>query len=259
MRHYRTTARGILLALPLILAAAMAAAYASAGGTQTTVPRPIVFPVVGPASYSSDFGDPRPQGSHEGNDILAPRHAVAVAAETGTVKLHVTSAHAGCMLYLYGESGTTYIYIHLNNDLTDGNDNGGKCVAGVAFAPGLRDGSRVEAGDPVGFVGDSGDANGIQTHLHFEIHPGDAGATDPFGYLNRATRLLFAAPRGSIVTMSLTGSVVSEAGGSLDVKVESAQLFPPGTKLTKPAKLVRLTMPTTALVGSGKGTGHPPA
>src|SRR2546426_5304164 len=30
---------------------------------------------------------------------------------------------AGCMLYLYGDTGTTYLYIHLNNDLTMKNDN----------------------------------------------------------------------------------------------------------------------------------------
>ena len=35
------------------------------------------------------------------------------------------------MLYLYGKSGTTYQYIHLNNDLGKGNDNRGKCVAGI--------------------------------------------------------------------------------------------------------------------------------
>jgi hypothetical protein len=229
----------------------MAAASALAGGPRTTVPRVIVFPVVGSATYSDDFGAPRPQGSHEGNDIVAPRRAVAVAAETGKVTFHVTSANAGCMLYLYGDSGTTYIYIHLNNDVTDGNDNGGKCIAGVAFAPGLRDGQRVEAGDPVGFVGDSGDADGLQAHLHFEIHPGDGAATNPLGYLNRATRLLFSAPRGSVVTMSLTGSVVGASGGSLDVKVETAQLFPFGVTLAKPAKPLRLALPAAAILGSG--------
>ena len=31
------------------------------------------------------------------------------------------------MLYLYGRSGTTYLYIHLNNDLTAQNDNKGGC------------------------------------------------------------------------------------------------------------------------------------
>jgi hypothetical protein len=50
------------------------------------------------------------------------------------------------MLYLYGASGTTYLYIHLNNDLTMKNDNRGKCVAGVAYARGLKNGAKVQAG-----------------------------------------------------------------------------------------------------------------
>ena len=49
---------------------------------------------------------------------------------------------AGCMLYLYGDSGTTYEYIHLNNDLGTANDNKGKCVPGMSYAPGLKDGQR---------------------------------------------------------------------------------------------------------------------
>ena len=49
---------------------------------------------------------------------MAPRRALALAAEAGTVKFHTTSSRAGCMLYLDGESGTEYLYIHLNNDLT---------------------------------------------------------------------------------------------------------------------------------------------
>ena len=58
----------------------------------------------------------------------------AVAAEDGTIKFWTTSARAGCMLYLYGASGTTYLYIHLNNDLTAKRDNKGKCVPGTAYA-----------------------------------------------------------------------------------------------------------------------------
>ena len=86
----------------------------------------LVFPILGEASYSDDFGDPRGQGAHEGNDMMAPRRARAgLAAEAGTVKFHTTSSRAGCMLYLNGKSGTEYLYIHLNNDLTEGNDNQG--------------------------------------------------------------------------------------------------------------------------------------
>ncbi len=145
----------------------------------------IIFPVLGRARYFNDFGARRHQGAHMGNDIMAPRKALALAAEAGRVKFHVTSAAAGCMLYLHGESGTTYLYVHLNNDLTMQNDNRGKCVAGVAYAKGLKSGATVVAGQPVGYVGDSGDAESAGSHLHFEVHPGGGAAVNPFPLLRQ--------------------------------------------------------------------------
>src|SRR5207244_5726492 len=104
---------------------------ASASATSSKVPQ-LIFPVVGGATYVDDFGAPRPGGPHQGNDLMVVKKSPAVAAESGTVKYWTTSRSAGCMLYLYGESGTIYYYIHLNNDLTTRNDNRGKCVQGVA-------------------------------------------------------------------------------------------------------------------------------
>jgi murein DD-endopeptidase MepM/ murein hydrolase activator NlpD len=157
-------------------------ATGAAASPAKSVPR-LIFPVVGTTSYIDDFGAPRAGGAHEGIDIMAARRAPAVAVEAGTVEFWTTSANAGCMLYLHGASGTTYLYIHLNNDLTAHNDNRGTCVAGTAYAPRLKDGARVAAGQLIGYVGDSGDANGIHPHLHFEVHPGDGASVDPYPFL----------------------------------------------------------------------------
>jgi murein DD-endopeptidase MepM/ murein hydrolase activator NlpD len=174
---------------PTRIIAAAAVALCCAAPAYGAAKLQIVFPVVGEVSYTDDFGDARGASKHEGNDLMAPKRATAVAAEGGTVTFWTTSASAGCMLYLHGDSGTTYWYIHLNNDRTLRNDNRGKCVAGTAYAKGLHEGDHVEAGQAVGYVGDSGDANGIASHLHFEIHPKNGKAVDPFPYLQRAQAL----------------------------------------------------------------------
>jgi len=208
----------------------------------------MIFPVVGPVKYTNDYGAPRWQGSHQGNDLMAPRKAIAVAAEAGTVKFWTTSGAAGCMLYLYGKSGTTYYYIHLNNDLTDGNDNRGKCVAGTSYAHGLKSGARVAAGQPVGFVGDSGDANGTAPHLHFELHPKGGGATNPFPSLNTAARLLFASAPGKTFSLALSGTVVLAAKGVLEFKVDSLRSYPGGYRIVHGARTLSVNVPQHALI-----------
>ncbi len=242
MRDRLSTLRGVLVILAAALLAGPAIAAPHGG-----VPDPFIFPVVGPYRYTNDFGDARAQGRHEGNDILAPKKSPVVAVEDGKIKFWTTSARAGCMLYLYGASGTTYLYIHLNNDVTMANDNRGKCVAGGSYWPGLKNGAKVVAGQAIGFVGDSGDANGTP-HLHFEVHPHDGGATNPFPYLNKATRILFTAPPGSAVTLSLKGTIVGATDTQLTIKVQTATVFPSRLKLLGLHKPMMLTLTPTALV-----------
>jgi hypothetical protein len=239
----RTTARGTLLTLLALLLTAGAAAASSSAKVPT-----LVFPVLGEASYIDDFGDARGQGAHEGNDIMAPRHALALAAEAGTVKFHITSSRAGCMLYLNGESGTEYLYIHLNNDLTPENDNQGGCVPGVAFTKGLTSGAKVVAGGPIAYVGDSGDADGIHPHLHFEVHPSGGGAVSPYPYLRKANRLLFAARLGTTFTLALTGTVVTAAGQDLSVSLEQVRSWPGGRKIKQAGQKVAVSVPETASI-----------
>ncbi len=240
MGRHRTTARGALLLLTLALCTG--AASAASHGVD-----PIVFPIVGPAEYGHNYGDPRPNGRHAGIDIMTSWRSAAVAAEDGTVKLWTTSARAGCMLYLYGESGTTYLYIHLNNDLTARRDNRGSCVPGVAYAPGLANGTRVKAGQLVGYNGDSGDAEGT-THLHFEVHPRDGADVDPFPYLNDAVRALFVVPARSAqkVVLGLRGTPLSAGGGVLELAATHLRVWPGGRWTPIAQRSVELTVPGVA-------------
>ena len=250
MRRHRTTARGVLfLAVTIGLVAGTAAAYAAKGPP----PEHIVFPLVGKVQYVDDFGDPRPGGAHQGNDLMAAKRSPAVAAESGKVKYWTTSASAGCMLYLYGDSGTVYYYIHLNNDLTLKNDNRGKCVKGVAYT--VNDGARVAAGQQIGYVGDSGDANGANSHLHFEVHPGGGRAVSPYPYLQKAYKLLFSAKPGAPFALTLTGTVASATAGQLVVNVSTSQAWPTGLLLTKLNRPISLTVPETTLVQTVGSTG----
>jgi hypothetical protein len=276
VKSHRTIARSVLLAL-LGLAAVVAVQTASAirapdeglSGKRTTIPpRPaepppttttsapkpkpktkprLIFPVVGPVQFTDDFGAPRTGHTHQGNDLMAPKRSIAVAVENGTVKFgnHPT---AGCYLYLYGKNKTYYMYIHLNNDLTKGNDNRGKCIPGVSYAPGLKNGQKVKAGEPIGFVGDSGDANGVASHLHFEVHPRGGGAVSPYPYLTRAIRLLFAASRGSTFTLSLRGTVVKTADGQLQLKVTTLTAYPGAYRFVGVNRAVQLAVPISALL-----------
>ena len=257
MRLPRTTARILLAAAALALVASAGAHQSRAAVANSAPPARIVFPVVGKTSFSDDFGDPRAQGTHQGNDLVAARHTPVVAAEAGTVQLWTRSASAGCMLYLHGRGGTTYLYIHLNNDRGAGNDNRGRCVDGVAYAPGLRDGQKVAAGALLGFVGDSGDANGAHPHLHFELHPGDGRAVSPYRWLKRARHLLYpgATTRDPVAPLAIkvTGTVLAVSSGTPDgrLKIKVRRVKLPGLRPVAPARSVVLDVPETAAIAHG--------
>jgi hypothetical protein len=201
--------------------------------------------------YTNDFGDPRWQGSHEGNDIMARKKSKVVAVEAGRVQKWTKSANAGCMLYLYGRSGTTYMYVHLNNDRTMRNDTRGNstCRNGIAYAPGLRSGQRVTPGQLIGYVGDSGDANGIAAHLHFEVHPRKR-AVSPYRHLRRGRHLLYPRPPASVETLwvKIRGRVVAKR---LDVEPNLLRVRVGRVRLSngwsvRPARNVTLKVPSEA-------------
>ena len=243
------------LLIPIVLALTTGLATASAPGAAPEKVPQLIFPVVGKAVYFDDFGAARGQGGHQGNDLMTTWRSPAVAAEAGKVKFHTTSSRAGCMLYLYGASGTTYVYIHLNNDLTAKNDNKGKCVAGGSYWKGLKDGARVVAGQPIAYNGNSGDADQAGYHLHFEVHPGGGAAVSPFKYLNRAKKLLVPVQPEVNFTAALRGNVVAADGvaRSLTLMVDNLQSWPGGMRVTDVKRVVELSVPPSVVISNPLG------
>ena len=259
MRLPRTTARIPLVAATLVLVASAGAQQSRATVAKSAPPARIVFPVLGKTTFSDDFGDSRARNTHQGNDLIAARHTPVVAAEAGTVQRWTRSPSAGCMLYLHGRSGTTYLYIHLNNDRGAGNDNRGRCTDGTAYAPGLHDGQKVAAGALLGFVGDSGDANGIHPHLHFELHPGGGRAVSPYRWLKRARHLLYPGATtpdpATPLAIKLTGTVLAVSSDTTDARLAIAvrRVKLPGKKPVAPARSVVLEVPESADIVLGGG------
>jgi murein DD-endopeptidase MepM/ murein hydrolase activator NlpD len=134
-----------------------------------------VFPVYGPASFSDTFGAFRgdvPGNWHHGDDIFAPLGAPILACADGLVFSVGWNDVGGNRLWLRDSQGNEFYYAHLS-----------------AFSPLARNGLQVKAGEVLGFVGNTGDAEGTPTHLHFEVHPaslifmGYDGAVNPTSYL----------------------------------------------------------------------------
>src|SRR5579864_2429021 len=139
-------------------------------------PQGYVFPVYGDSSYSDTYGALRGDvsgGWHHGDDIFAPLGAPLLAVAHGTVFSVGWNKVGGWRLWLRDDKGWEYYYAHLS-----------------AYSPLAVNGAVVNAGDVLGFVGNTGDAEGTPYHLHFEVHPvgllglGYDGAVDPTSYLD---------------------------------------------------------------------------
>lgn len=175
----------ILIVTFLFGTVAQFGAYGLAHAADST--RPIIFPVLGGANYTNDFGDPRTGGrTHEGNDLMGDKMRPLLAATDGVVSfLTVNEETWGWSLTIVDEDGYEYNYLHLNND-TPGTDDG-KGGYNNAFASGIKRGSKVIQGQTIGFLGDSGNAETTAPHLHFEIRaPGSNEAINPYPSLQAA-------------------------------------------------------------------------
>src|SRR5262249_61654145 len=109
------------------------------------------------AACCPSSGAPRPDiasGWPHGEDIFAPKGTPLLAVADGTVHTVGWNEIGGWRLWLRDGQGNEFYYAHLS-----------------AYSPLAVEGRRVRAGDVVGFLGESGDADGGLPHLHFQLHP----------------------------------------------------------------------------------------
>lgn len=144
--------------------------------------RTLTFPVDAKVSYWDDFGACRDGCSrtHEGNDLMGQKMMPLVAANDAVVVRMRTDAggNSGNYVMLRDSLGWEYWYLHMNND-TPGTDDGLN-LPEHTFAPGIAVGTWVQAGQLVGYLGDSGNAEFTSPHLHFELHRPDGAPVDPY-------------------------------------------------------------------------------
>jgi murein DD-endopeptidase MepM/ murein hydrolase activator NlpD len=171
-----------------------------------------VFPVYGTASFGDSFGAPRPDvpgGWHHGEDIFAAAGTPLLAVADGSLHTIGFNKIGGYRLWLRDTEGDEFYYAHLS-----------------AYSPLAVEGRSVQAGDVIGFVGATGDADGGAPHLHFEIHPasmaglGYDGVVAPYSILlawRRVQDISFSAGRIYVptgpggVTLPPPGAVLLEA------------------------------------------------
>jgi murein DD-endopeptidase MepM/ murein hydrolase activator NlpD len=121
-------------------------------------PRSGVLPVAGVRSsqLADTWGQSRDGGArpHQGIDIMAPRGTPVRAFADGRVEKLFQSSAGGTTIYQRSKDGRwSFYYAHL-----------------AGYVPDLREGEPLSAGQPIAFVGDTGNAGAGNTHLHFEVH-----------------------------------------------------------------------------------------
>jgi murein DD-endopeptidase MepM/ murein hydrolase activator NlpD len=197
------------------------------GVPQTSTPPisagPYDFPVYGQSSFIDTFGAYRADtGFHHGDDIFGELGQPLLAVANGTLFSVGWNKDGGNRLWLRDAQGNEFYYAHLS-----------------AFSSLAVNGAHVKAGDVVGFMGDTGDAEGTPTHLHFEVHPvsllylGYDGAVDPTSYLKswaRPTSVPFPVVAGWAPT--IPGTVAAHAAGAVLLAgsdISSADGLDPGS------------------------------
>ncbi|HET9213043.1 MAG TPA: M23 family metallopeptidase [Thermoanaerobaculia bacterium] len=132
-------------------------------------PAPTSLPVpvqgIEPSQLADTWGAARSEGrTHEGIDIFALRGTPVISATHGAVVRKGLNRLGGRVVGVIGPAGWYHYYAHLD----------AWSVIGI--------GDWVEAGTVLGYVGDSGNAKGTPTHLHYGVYV-QGGATNPYPLL----------------------------------------------------------------------------
>jgi murein DD-endopeptidase MepM/ murein hydrolase activator NlpD len=136
----------------------------------TLLARPgYAFPVAGEHNFVDTYGAPRSDVPvHLGNDVFAAFGTPIVAVADGRIYRVGTLKISGNRLWLRDHEGNRYFYAHLSD-----------------FAAAAYNGADVHAGEIIGFVGNTGDAEPTPPHLHFEVHLPNGAPLDPNPYLRK--------------------------------------------------------------------------
>jgi len=205
-----------ILAMAFLMFPASLASARVASEYGAMVDYALVFPVGGSVTVSDTFYASRSNGDHHAQDLMAPKMTPVVAAASGTVRYVNWSrnpddlnAHRCCTMTIRHDDGWESWYIHLNND-TPGTDDG----QAWGIVEGIVPGTHVEAGQHIGWVGDSGNAEGTGSHLHFELYDAEGVIVNPYN-------ALLAACGGSCTVSGSTGGTQSStvAAGPNDTLV----------------------------------------
>ncbi|MEN8041982.1 MAG: peptidoglycan-binding protein [Actinomycetota bacterium] len=173
-----------LVAASVALFVAVAPGVASAAELGEDVDYDLVFPVDGPHHFNDTFWAGRSHGFHTGQDLMADKMTPVVAAASGVVRLvnWTSQEHMNpdrcCSLVILHDDGWESWYIHLDNDTT-GTDDG----KGWGIKRAIKPGVRVEAGQHIAWVGDSGNAEEIAPHVHFELRDPSGTIVNPYSSL----------------------------------------------------------------------------
>jgi len=174
---------------PILVLVALAAMMIAAGPVSAAGfdPNSMLYPVDGENRITDSFGDCRGSNcsrSHEGVDIMAAKGVSVLAVADGVVTWISDGPSDCCYVGIDHGDGWVTRYIHLNDDIQDGDGNYIPDTDGQGWgiAQGILDGSAVTAGQLIGWVGDSGNAAEGVSHLHFELRT-NGSAIDAYPYL----------------------------------------------------------------------------